>query len=145
MANFNFNQTILGGRITQDVELKTTPSGISVVQFSVAVNRRGKSEEQITDFHNVVAWRQLAELVSKYFKKGSSICVVGTLQNRNWTDNNGVKRYATEVVANDIYFVDSKGETKSLKSQPQDAQTAYEQQYGGAEFEEIGNDDELPF
>ena len=109
MANFNFNKVIIGGRLTQDVELKTTPSGISVVSFSVAVNRKGA--ERKTDFIDVTAWRNTAEFISKYFKKGSSICIVGTLQKREWTDNNGNKRYATEVVAEEATFVDSKNDS----------------------------------
>ena len=141
MANFNFNKVILGGRLTADVELKVTPNGVSVTQFSIATNRRGKGDEQTSDFHNIVAWRQTAEFVSKYFKKGSSICIVGTLQNRNWTDNNGVKRYATDVVADEVYFVDSKGETVSSKAQPTNAQPAYD----NSNFEEIGDEEDLPF
>lgn len=108
-ANFNFNKVIIGGRLTQDVELKTTQSGVSVVSFSVAVNRKGA--ERKTDFIDVTAWRATAEFISKYFKKGSSICIVGTLQKREWTDNNGNKRYATEVVAEEATFVDSKNDS----------------------------------
>ncbi len=115
MANFNFNKVIIGGRLCSDPELKTTPDGISVTSFNVAVNRRfgGKNgEENTADFINVTAWRQTAEFITRYFKKASSICIVGTLQNRNWTDNNGVKHYATEVVADEAYFVDSKNDSQ---------------------------------
>jgi single-strand DNA-binding protein len=111
MANFNFNKVIIGGRLTSDPELKTTPSGISVTSFTVAVNRRGKSDE--TDFHNCTAWRNAAEFITKYFRKGSSICIVGSLQNRNWTDNDGNKHYATDIVVDETYFVDSKGESSA--------------------------------
>ena len=113
MANFNFNHVILGGRLTADPELKTTPSGIPVTTFTVAVNRRfgGKNgEESPADFFNVTAWRQTAELITKFFRKASSICVVGSLQTRTWTDQNGQKRYATEIVADEVYFVDAKNE-----------------------------------
>ena len=85
MANFNFNKVILGGRLTADPELKTTPSGVSVTSFTVAVNRRfsGKNgEETQADFINVTAWRQNAEFITRYFHKASSICVVGTIQTR---------------------------------------------------------------
>ena len=85
MANFNFNKVILGGRLTADPELKTTPSGISVTSFTVAVNRRfgGKAgEEAQADFFNVTAWRQTAEFITRYFRKASSICVVGTIQTK---------------------------------------------------------------
>lgn len=109
MANFNFNKVIIGGRLTQDVELKATPSGKSVISFSVAVNRKGA--ERKTDFIDVTAWEKTAEFISKYFSKGSSICIVGTLQKREWTDNNGNKRYATEVVAEEALFVDSKNDS----------------------------------
>ncbi len=113
MANFNFNKAIIGGRLTADPELKTTTSGSSVVSFTVAVTRRFTSKEgeaPQTDFLNVVAWRKTAELVAKYFRKGSSICVTGSVQTRSWTDNDGKKRYATEIVADEINFVDSKSE-----------------------------------
>ena len=111
MANFNFNRVILGGRLTADPELKTTGTGVSVTSFTIAVNRRfsGKnSEEAQADFINCTAWRQQAELITRYFRKGSSICVVGSIQTRSWTDNNGAKRYATEVVVDEVNFVDSK-------------------------------------
>ena len=92
MANFNLNKVILGGRLTADPELKQTPNGTPVVTFSIAVNRRFQSKEnaqQQTDFFNVTAWRATAEFVSRYFRKGSSICVIGSLQNRTWTDQQG--------------------------------------------------------
>lgn len=114
MANFNFNKVILGGRLTADPELKTTPSGISVTSFTVAVNRRfgGKNgEEAQADFFNVTAWRQTAEFITRYFRKASSICVVGSIQTRTWTDQNGQKRFATEIVADEAYFVDAKSES----------------------------------
>lgn len=114
MANFNFNKVILGGRLTADPELKTTPSGISVTSFTVAVNRRfgGKAgEEAQADFFNVTAWRQTAEFITRYFRKASSICVVGTIQTRTWTDQQGQKRFATEIVADEAYFVDAKSES----------------------------------
>lgn len=140
MANFNFNKSILGGRLTATPELKQTPNGVSVASFSIAVNRRGsKDAEPVTDFINCVAWRQTAEFISKYFKKGSSICIVGQLQTRSWTDNNGNKRFATEVIVDEANFVDSKADNESKSdSQPS---------YGQAEpkFEEIGADDDLPF
>ena len=118
MANFNFNKVILGGRLTADPELKSTQNGVMFTSFSVAVNRRfgGENKEQQTDFINCVAWRQQAEFVSKYFRKGSSICVVGSIQTRSWTDQNGQKRYATEVVADEINFVDSKGDNTDAKT-----------------------------
>lgn len=111
MASFNFCKVIIGGRITAEPELKTTPSGISVTSFSVAVNRRSSgNQESQADFFNVTAWRQTAEFVTKYFHKASSICIVGTLQNRTWTDQQGQKRFATDIVADEVHFVDAKSE-----------------------------------
>ncbi|MGM9646068.1 MAG: single-stranded DNA-binding protein [Eubacteriales bacterium] len=138
MANFNLNKVILGGRITADPELKQTPQGVSVTSFSVAVNRRGK--EQQADFINCVAWRQTAEFICKFFKKGSSICVVGNIQTRTWNDQQNNKRYATEVIVDEAYFVDSKAEgTPSFNETP-----AFQTQQA-PRFEEIASDDELPF
>ena len=80
MANLNFNKAILGGRLTADPELKQTPQGVSVTQFSVAINRKGKDAG--TDFINCVAWRQTADFIHNFFKKGSSICLTGSIQVR---------------------------------------------------------------
>lgn len=112
MANFNFNKVIIGGRLTADPELKTTPSGISVVSFVVAVNRnyKGPDGKQVTDFLNVTAWRGTAEFITRFFRKASSICVVGSIQTRSWTDQQGQKRFATEIVADEAYFVDKLSE-----------------------------------
>ena len=134
MANFNFNKVILGGRLTSDAELKQTQSGLSVTTFSIAVNRKGT--ENKTDFIDVVAWRQTAEFICKYFKKGSSICIVGSLQKREWTDNKGNKRYATEVIAEEACFVDSKSDASDSTSNSADT---------ASQFEEIKDTDDLPF
>ena len=132
-ANFNFNKVIIGGRLTNDPELKQTQSGIAVTTFSVAVNRKAKQGE--TDFFNVTAWRQTAELVARYFKKGSSICIVGSLQNSTWTDQNKQKHYKTDIVADEVTFVDSKGDGE---------QPSFSQQTA-PKFEQISTDDNLPF
>lgn len=145
MANFNLNRVILGGRLTSDVELKTTPSGTFVTSFSVAVNRRGAKEgQQQADFINVVAFKERAELISKYFKKGSSICIEGEIQTRSWKDNSGNTRYATEVIASQVHFVDSKSEN------PADAPSVIpgfkaEPKPEAPNFEPMSNDDDLPF
>lgn len=138
MANLNLNKVILGGRLTADVELKQTPQGVSVTTFSIAVNRRGKDAQ--TDFINCQAWRQTAETICKYFKKGSSICISGQIQVRSWQDQQGNKRYATEVVADEVYFVDSKADGQApypteptLQTQPT------------PKFEEVEVDEDLPF
>ena len=141
MANANFNKTILAGRLTADVELKMTPSGVSVCSFSIAVNRKAvKGADQKADFINCIAWRNDADFISKYFKKGSCILLVGQLQNRSWQDKDGIKRYSTEVVVDEAYFVDSKsesGETGKVGVVP----------YGGdtANFEEMTAEEDLPF
>lgn len=114
MANFNINKVILGGRITADIDLKATPNGVAVAQFSIAINRRGKDAQ--TDFINCVAWRQTAEFISKYFSKGSSICVVGELQKRTYTDKNGAKRDITEVIITEALFVDSKNDAQGVET-----------------------------
>lgn len=136
MANFNINKVILGGRLTADIELKATPSGVAVCQFNIATNRRGKDAQ--TDFISCVAWRQTAEFISKYFAKGSSICVVGEIQTRSWTDKDGGKRYATEVVVSEALFVDSKSDA------PTDTAPTYSTA-AAPNFEDISPDDPLPF
>ena len=149
MANFNFNKVILGGRLTADPELRQNPSGIAVTSFSIAVNRRysKNASEQQTDFFNVVAWRQNAEFISRYFRKGSSICVVGTIQNRSWTDQQGQKRYATDIIVDEAHFVDSKGEGPAIGGYTPDSyQTpSFASDAGAPKFEEMSNDDDLPF
>ncbi len=153
MANFNFNKVILGGRLTADPELKQTQSGIPVVSFSIAVNRRYQSKDapQQTDFFNVTAWRATAEFVSKYFRKGSSICVTGSIQNRTWTDQQGQKRYATDIVADEVMFVDSRQDSTGASAAPQYTPDAYSAPSfstpaaSAPKFEEIKTDDDLPF
>lgn len=152
MANLNFNKIILGGRLTAAPELKQTQSGIPVCSFYIAVNRRAKAgEERVADFFNVTAWRQTAEFVSKYFSKGSSILVVGSLQNRSWTDQSGQKHYATDVVADEVSFVDSRAESDAIA-----ADNAADGSYVPAaytapvpaqapSFEGIQRDEDLPF
>ncbi len=140
MANFNLNKVILGGRMTADPELKQTPQGVSVTSFSVAVNRRGKDAQ--TDFINCVAWRQTAEFICKFFKKGSSICISGSVQTRTWNDQQNNKRYATEIVADEAYFVDAKAEG-AVGSFGGDAPAFQTQE--SAKFEEVAGDDDLPF
>ena len=153
MANFNFNKVILGGRLTADPELKTTTSGISVTSFTVAVNRRSRSDEESkADFFNVTAWRQNAEFITRYFKKASSICLTGSLQNRSWTDQQGQKRFATEVVVDEVFFVDAKSQSPmsgagfggpdSVPSAPAYSNMPADE---APKFEEVADDDDLPF
>ncbi len=147
MANLNLNKVVLGGRLTADPELKQTTSGIPVCSFSIAVNRRFQKEgEQNTDFINCQAWRNTAEFISKYFRKGSSLCVTGSIQTRSWTDNNGQKRYATEVVVDEAMFVDSKNTAQQAETTNHDSYIpeAYKGQQT-AKFEAVQEDDGLPF
>ena len=144
MSNFNFNKVIIGGRITGDPELRTTPSGVSVTSFSVAVNRRSSgSEESKADFFNVTAWRSTAEFITKFFKKSSPICLIGTLETRTYVDHQGIKHFATSIVADEAYFVDSKSEATHFSSAP--AAAYVPDSYTAPKFEEINDDDEVPF
>lgn len=99
------NKVSLIGRLTKDVEVRYTQSNIPVGSFTLAVNRRfAKEGEQQADFINIIAWNKTAEFCSKYFKKGQQIGLVGRIQTRTYEDNNGQKRYVTEVVAEEVYF-----------------------------------------
>ena len=145
-----FNIVVLTGRLTADPELKTTQSGLSVTSFSIAVDRRfGSGEERQTDFINIVAWRQQAELVAKYFKKGNLIGIQGSIQTRKYTDKNGNNRTAFEVVANNIQFVESKRDSASAGNAPagNSEPTRSYSNAGNNDFAELGDmsDDDLPF
>ncbi len=108
------NRFSIIGRITKDIDLTTTNSGISVAKFNVAVDRKFRNEdgEKITDFFNIVVWRGLAENIAKYCKKGSKVFLSGELQNRSWEAEDGTKRYKTELVANECEFLDTKKSTE---------------------------------
>ena len=165
------NKIILMGRLTRDPELRRTESGTAVCSFSIAVDRdfKSKNGEKETDFIDIVSWRATAEFVSKYFTKGRMAVVEGRLQIRDWTDKDGNKRKATEIVANDVNFADSKrsdsGANYGAPSAP-----SYGNIYGSnsaagnemqrpaysepaptyssgnsGDFEEIIGDDDLPF
>lgn len=141
MANLNLNKVVLGGRLTSDIELKQTTSGVSVCSFSIAINRRftREGEQQQADFISCQAWRNTAEFISKYFRKGSSICVTGSIQTRSWQDQQGNKRYATEVVVDEAMFVDSKNEAPQAEANA----PSYGQQEPN--YEPLSADDDLPF
>ncbi len=138
------NTAILMGRLTKDPELRTTQNGTSVTSFTVAADREyvRQGEERQTDFINVVAWRQTAEFVSRYFKKGSMIAVQGSIQTRNYEDKNGNKRTAVEVIADKVSFCGSKAE--SGNSAPVDAK-ANASDYTVINTNDSGEDDGLPF
>ena len=147
MSNLNLNKVVLSGRLTADVELKSTQSGVSVCSFTLAVNRRtGKDKEQQTDFINCQAWRQTAEFISKYFKKGSALCIVGSIQTRSWNDQNGNKRFATEVVVDEAMFVDGKNDAAEGQTSAA-GQTYIPDAYNApaGDFQPASADDDLPY
>lgn len=133
------NKIVLQGRICKDPELRRTGSGTPVTSFSLAVDRDFKSQsgEKETDFIDVVAWKNTAEFVSKYFAKGRMAVVDGRMQARDWTDNDGNKRRVYEVVADHVYFGDSKQEQRSFSPDPIGDQPV--------QFDEIEGDGLLPF
>ena len=147
----SLNRIILMGRLTRDPELRRTQSGVSVTSFSLAVDRdfKGQSGERETDFIDIVAWRQTAEFVSKYFTKGRMAIVEGRLQIRDWTDKDGGKRRSAEVVADNVYFGDSKRDGADSYGAPAysaPASRASAPMGGHSDFAEIGEEDgELPF
>ncbi|MBO5648666.1 MAG: single-stranded DNA-binding protein [Clostridia bacterium] len=157
----SLNKAILMGNLVADPELKQTPSGVSVCSFRIGVQRRFKDAngQYASDFINIVAWRQQAEFVSKYFRKGSSVVVVGSIQTRDYTDQQGNKRYATEVVADEVSFGASKNDSSNAapafagagdfgnasafgQGAPVSAPAA---QPAAPKFEEIDGDEDLPF
>lgn len=148
------NRIILMGRLTRDPELRRTGSGTAVTSFSLAVDRDFKSQsgERETDFIDIVAWRNTAEFVSKYFTKGRMAVVEGRLQIRDWTDRDGGKRRSAEVVADNVYFGDSRRDGGSdYSAAPAYSAPGADRGYsapaaGRSDFAEIGEEDgELPF
>ncbi len=145
MANLNYTLGIVAGRITADPELKQTTSGISVCSFTVAANKRQKAGEgqKEANFIDVVTWRQTAEFVSRYFRKGSSIFVTGEIETEMHTDKDGKKTKRTRINADKVQFVDSKNDNDG-----QAADNSYAPSYSGGQqpnFESINNDADLPF
>ena len=154
MSSLNLNKVVLCGRLTADPELKQTQNGVAVVTFTLAVNRRFQSRSadaaggQQADFISLVAWRQTAEFISKYFRKGSAMCVTGSIQTNSWTDQQGQKRYSTEVLVDDAMFVDSRSEggEAAYATDAYGAAPSYSSNAGSApNFEDHNTDDDLPF
>ena len=146
------NQIVIMGRMTRDPELRQTPNGVPVASFTLAVDRgytpRDGGERQ-TDFIDVVAWRNTAEFVTKYFVKGQMAAVTGRLQIRDWTDKDGNKRRSAEVIADNIYFTESK-RSREASFGPVETRDDYNVSYGApvgvSDFAELEmDDDELPF
>ena len=140
------NKVILMGRFTRDPELRSTPQGTSTCAFSIAVDRNfvRQGEERKADFINCVAWRQTAEFISKYFRKGSMVALEGSIQTRSWDDQEGKKRYATEVIVNQVYFAESKRDSQSVMG---DDSFAPVNDFGSLPepISPMGTDDDLPF
>ena len=122
MASRSVNKVILIGNLGQDPELRYTSAGVAVATFTLATNESWKDQDgnlqERTQWHNLVAWRKLAEICGEYLKKGSRIYVEGRLQYRNYDDKNGVKRYVTEIVIDQMMMLDSKGASHSNGSSP---------------------------
>ena len=144
------NHIVLMGRLVRDPELRQTQSGVSVVSFRIAVDRDFQSRdggEKQADFIDIVAWRNTAEFVSKYFTKGRMAVVSGRLQVREWTDREGGKRYSTEVVADNVYFGDSKN-SAGAGGQASGGRTGgngYDAPPIQPGFDEVDDDGDLPF
>ena len=139
------NKVILMGRLTRDPEVRYSQgdSASAVARYTLAVDRRFRRDgEASADFINCVAWRQTADFICRFFKKGSSICISGSVQTRTWNDQQNNKRYATEIVAEEAYFVDAKSDAPA-GSFGADA-PAFQTQ-DSPKFEEVANDDLLPF
>lgn len=137
------NSVCLMGRLTADPELKSTQSGVSVCNFRIAVDRTytPKGQEKQTDFINIITWRSTAEFVSRYFRKGQLVAVQGSIQTGQYTDRDGNKRTAFDVVADNVFFAEKKAESGETK---QGAGYDHSPDIQG-DFEEIISPDELPF
>ena len=158
--SLNLNKVILAGRLVADPELKQTAGGANVVSVRMAVNRRFQSrdaqQQNEADFFNVTAWQNTAEFIAKYFRKGSAICICGRIQNRTWVDQNGQKRYMTDIIAEEANFVESRNAQDGMPGMPGMAGMGAPDAYStpaysspahtsAPKFEEIKTDDDLPF
>jgi len=144
------NTVALMGRLTYDPELRSTPSGVSVIRFQVACDRnyQKSGEDRQADFIDCVAWRQTAEFISRYFRKGSMIAVEGSIQTSNYTDKDGNKRKQVEVVANNVSFCGSKAESGAEPAQGYAQAAPSYANASNSDFEEIvdsDSEDDLPF
>jgi len=141
-----FNKVILMGRLTRDPESSTSPSGVVVTRFTLAVDRRfqKQGEERQADFINIVTFNKTAEFVKKYFVKGQLALVSGSIQTRSWDGQDGQKRYATEVIAEEVNFVGSKKDNPSNQGAASDFNEA-PKPVNNDEFMPLDDDDSLPF
>lgn len=142
------NKVVLMGRLTRDPETRYTQTNNTLVaSFTLAINRRftRQGEERQADFINIVAWNKTGEFCSKYFKKGQQVGVIGRIQTRNWDDDQGQKHYVTEVIAEEVYFADSRRDGDAPA-----APAGFENSFGStvaqsADFQVDASDDDLPF
>lgn len=144
----SLNKVILIGNLVADPELKKTPNGVSVTSFRIAISRRFTKDGEApqADFIDIVAWRNTAEFVTQYFNKGKPILVCGSIQSRNWTDQNGQKRYTVEVVADEVSFVERKPDSQPRGIVYGDAQGRVQDAgVPEASFIEASADEDLPF
>lgn len=141
------NRIVIMGRLTRDLELRRTQSGVTVTSFTLAVDRdiKGRDGERETDFIDVVAWRQTAEFACKYLSKGRMAVVEGRLQIREWKDKDGNKRRTAEVVADNVYFGDSRRDGGEGGAQDHVSPGGYTAPTETGGFQEIEEDGELPF
>lgn len=140
MANFNYNCIQIGGRLTDKPKLQITASGKKMCRFSIATNQKVGGESR-TDYFNFVAWEQKAEFISGYFDKGSSIFVVGKLENYTYQDQSGASRYGVQIKVDNAHFVDKKSEMPSSQNQPTSSPNFG---YSDSNLEEFKEED-LPF
>lgn len=142
------NMVALMGRLTYEPELKSTPNGLSIIRFQIAVDRsyQAKGQDRQADFIDCVAWRQTAEFISRYFHKGSMIAVEGSIQTSNYTDKNGKQRKQVEVLANNVSFCGSKNEAGSVSNNGYNQAAPSYASADNSDFEEImDGDSDLPF
>ena len=141
----SFNKVILIGNLTSDPEVKQTQTGSSVCTFNIAVNRRfAKDGETNVDFITIVAWRERADFVGKFFKKGKPILIVGQLQSRTWADKDGLRRVTWEVIADEVSFVSSKSDDAPVNANSYNPDAYKSKSAVQEEFEPV-TDESLPF
>jgi single-strand DNA-binding protein len=146
----DLNKVMIIGRLTRDPEMRATPNGANVVSFSVATgftwtDQSGQKKEQ-TEFHNVVAWRKLAEIIAQYLKKGSQVYIEGRLQTRSWEGQDGKKNYRTEIVADNMIMLGSKGSGSGQAAAPMQSESPAQSSPAAPSVPEIQIDDsDIPF
>jgi len=144
------NKVILVGTLGRDPETKTFPNGGSLTQFSIAtseswIDKNTGERKEHTEWHRIVASNRLGEIAQQYLKKGSKVYIEGKLKTRQWTDQNGQERYTTEISANELQMLDSKGDSNYQQQQSQNTQQSYTQPKPQAQPKPLDDSDELPF